>query len=54
VISVQVLEGQISFSIEQETTERSAGQMLALNARILHSILAKEASVFLLTLSGAK
>jgi quercetin dioxygenase-like cupin family protein len=54
VISVQVLEGQISFSTEQETTERTAGQMLALNAGILHSVLAKEASVFLLTLSGAK
>jgi len=54
VISVQVLEGQISFSTEAETKERSTGQMLALNAGIPHSVIAREASVFLLTLSGTK
>ncbi|MDB5019586.1 MAG: hypothetical protein JWQ28_713 [Pedobacter sp.] len=34
VISVQVLEGEIIFTTEQKSAERSAGQMLALHAEI--------------------
>ncbi len=51
IISVQVLEGNISFKTEQETTDRTAGQMLALHAGVPHSVYAKTESVFLLTLS---
>lgn len=50
IISVQVLEGHIIFTTAQETTERTAGQMLALHAEIPHSVIAKTESVFLLTL----
>lgn len=55
-ISVQVLEGQISFRTEQQTADLGEGQMLALHAGIPHSVLAREESVFLLTLAttGAK
>jgi quercetin dioxygenase-like cupin family protein len=51
VISVQVLEGEITFSTEQTSADTSAGQMLALHAGIPHSVKAKEDSIFLLTLS---
>lgn len=51
IISVQVLEGHIIFATEQETTERMAGQMLALHTGIPHSVVAKTESVFLLTMS---
>lgn len=50
-ISVQVLEGHISFITEQKTSDRSSGQMLVLHAGIPHSVVAKKESVFLLTLS---
>lgn len=51
IISVQVLEGHISFTTDQKAAERTTGQMLALHAGIPHSVIAKEESVFLLTLS---
>lgn len=51
IISVQVLEGNISFKTEQKTADRTTGQMLALHAGIPHSVIAKKDSVFLLTLS---
>jgi quercetin dioxygenase-like cupin family protein len=51
MISVQVLEGNIIFKTEQETTDRTAGQMLVLHTGIPHSVVAKTASVFLLTLA---
>ena len=51
MISVQVLEGNIIFKTEQETTDRTAGQMLVLHTGIPHSVVAKKASVFLLTLA---
>lgn len=51
IISVQVLEGNISFRTEQKTADRTTGQMLALHAGIPHSVIAKTDSVFLLTLS---
>lgn len=51
IISVQVLEGHISFKTEQKTSDRTVGQMLALQAGIPHSVVAKAESVFLLTLS---
>jgi quercetin dioxygenase-like cupin family protein len=54
IISVQVLEGKIQFSTEQQTAELGEGQMLALHKGIPHSVHAMEESVFLLTLAIAK
>ncbi|SMD10527.1 cupin domain-containing protein [Pedobacter nyackensis] len=51
MISVQVLEGHISFKTDQKTADRTTGQMLVLHAGIPHSVIAKTESVFLLTLS---
>ena len=51
VISVQVLEGKISFNTEEKSAERSTNQMLALHAGIPHSVKAIEDAIFLLTLS---
>lgn len=51
IISIQVLEGHIIFATEHETTERMAGQMLALHSGIPHSVVAKTESVFLLTMA---
>ena len=48
-IHVQVLEGKINFSTEQQTVSINKGQMIALNADIPHSVLALEDSFFLLT-----
>ena len=50
-ISVQVLEGQISFRTAMDTAELSVGQMIALHGDILHSVYAHEESMFLLTMS---
>lgn len=50
-ISVQVLEGLISFITEQKKTERIEGQGLMLHAKIPHSVMAIKESIFLLTLS---
>lgn len=54
IISVQVLEGKIRFTTEQQTAEMGEGQMLALHAGIPHSVFAAEESVFLLTLALSK
>lgn len=54
VISVQVLEGQIEFEAEQEVHQLSAGQALALQAKIPHAVKALQESVFLLTLAVGK
>ena len=51
VITVQVLEGKIRFTTEQQTAELAQEQMLTLHAGIPHSVLALEESVFLLTLA---
>ncbi len=54
IISVQVLEGQIKFTTEQQTSELGEGQMLTLHTGIPHSVLALKESVFLLTLAISK
>ena len=51
IISVQVLEVQIQFTTSEQTVELSKGQMLTLHKGIPHSVLAKEETVFLLTLT---
>ncbi len=50
-ISLQVLDGVILFSTDEQTLELSKGQMLALHKNIPHSVFAKEESIFLLTLT---
>lgn len=51
IINLQVIEGQIKFSTDERAVELSKGQIVALHKRIPHSVLAKEDSVFLLTLT---
>ena len=51
IISVQVLEGQMQFTTDQQSVELSKGQMLALHERLPHSVLAIKETVFLLTLT---
>lgn len=50
IISVQVLEGQIKFTTDAQTSALNRGHMLTLHEGIAHSVLAIEESVFLLTL----
>lgn len=54
IISVQVLEGKITFTTKQQTSQLSEGQMLALHAGIPHSVFASMEAVFLLTLNTAQ
>lgn len=49
-ISVQVLDGEINFFAEQQTLSLGKGQMITLEANILHSVTALKESFFLLTL----
>lgn len=51
LISLQVLEGQIVFSTVEQSVELGKGQMLTLHERIPHNVLAKEETIFLLTLT---
>lgn len=51
IISVQVLEGIIQFKANDQCINLAQGQMVALQKGITHSVLAKEESVFLLTLT---
>ncbi|MEO9022793.1 MAG: cupin domain-containing protein [Ginsengibacter sp.] len=50
VISVQVLEGEISFITEQQSVILKAGQMITLHKGEPHSVASIKESVFLLTL----
>jgi quercetin dioxygenase-like cupin family protein len=54
IISVQVLEGELDFTADNQTSRLMPGQLLALHAGIPHSVLAVKESVFLLTLAGGK
>src|SRR5690606_36839406 len=49
-ISVQVLEGKITFATEYERAEIEKGQMIALQPNITHSVVATTESFFMLTL----
>ena len=51
LMSIQVIEGEIKFSTDDESINLKTGQMLALHSGILHSILAVEETVFLLTVT---
>lgn len=54
IISVQVLEGKITFTAEQQTAVLTEGQMVALHAGIPHSVFATREAVFLLTLNTSQ
>lgn len=51
LISVQVLEGEMLFNTDEQSVELGKGQMLALHTGMLHSLLAKTETIFLLTLT---
>ena len=51
MISIQVMEGQILFTTEEQSFELGSGQMLALHENVPHSVLAMEETIFLLTLT---
>lgn len=51
MISVQVLEGDMLFNTDEQPVDLRKGQMLTLHKNIPHSVLAKEDTVFLLTLT---
>ncbi len=53
LISIQIIEGLILFNTIEESVELGKGQMLALHENIPHSLLAKEETIFLLTLTTA-
>ena len=51
LISVQVLEGLILFTTNEQSVELGKGKILALHKGVPHSLLAKEETIFLLTLT---
>jgi quercetin dioxygenase-like cupin family protein len=51
IISVQVLEGKITFGTEEETIKLTEGQVVTLHKEVPHSVFADMESTFLLTLS---
>lgn len=52
-LTVQVLEGHLTFHTDPQAAELTKGQLLALHGTIPHSVQAREESVFLLTLAIA-
>ena len=54
LVNVQVFEGEIEFSTDEETANLTTGQILAVHAGIPHTILAKEETVFILTVTTTK
>lgn len=48
-ISVQVLEGSLTFEAENEKWTLNAGSMLALQSRIVHSVRSESGAIFILT-----
>ncbi|MCB0318950.1 MAG: cupin domain-containing protein [Bacteroidetes bacterium] len=51
IISVQVVEGLIKFTADEQTIALENGRMIALQEKIPHSVSAVEDSFFLLTLA---
>jgi len=54
IISVQVLDGLMKFTAEEQTVQLEKGQMIALQKKIPHSVLAVKETFFLLTLAIEK
>ncbi len=53
-ISVQVLDGEIKFSTDDQTVTLKEGQALALHKNIPHEVTAIKEAIFLLTLNTVK
>ncbi|GAB2463831.1 hypothetical protein GCM10011375_15830 [Hymenobacter qilianensis] len=53
ILTVQVLEGHITFCTAQQSSDLRAGQLLLLPAGVLHSVQAHQDSFFLLTVAIA-
>jgi len=51
LISVQVLEGEMLFITDERTVELGKGHILTLHQGIPHSVVAKEETIFLLTVT---
>ena len=51
LISLQVIEGQILFTAEEQSLVLGQGEMLALHKNVPHSVLARKETIFLLTLT---
>lgn len=51
IVNVQVLEGQLKCSTDQQSSIFQKGQMFALHGSIPHSVFAEEESIFLLNLA---
>lgn len=51
LLSLQVLKGRISFTTDEQAVECDEGRLLTLHPSIPHDVLAKEETVFLLTLT---
>ncbi|MEP7236795.1 MAG: cupin domain-containing protein [Ferruginibacter sp.] len=52
-ISVQVIEGEILFTTDEQTITLTSGKMLLLHEGISHSVVAAKETVFLLTLTAS-
>lgn len=50
-LSLQVIEGEMQFTTDEQSIILSSGQMLVLHEGIPHSVLAKKETIFLLTLT---
>ena len=51
IISVQVLDGEINFNLEDKSFDLKKGEMIALHRNVPHSVAAIKESVFLLTVT---
>ena len=51
-ITVHVLSGQLQFVTPQKTWDMSAGDLLALEGGVRHSVISRDGAVFLLTISN--
>ena len=51
IITLQVMEGLINFSTDEQTVKLTAGQIIVLHDGIPHNVLALEESTFLLTVT---
>lgn len=51
ILSLQVLEGEINFSTDNESKRLRLGEMVTLHAGLAHTVKAIKESVFLLTLT---
>jgi quercetin dioxygenase-like cupin family protein len=52
-ISIQVIEGKMTFTTDTQAVELTRGEMITLHEGIEHSVVAKEETVFLLTITSA-